>query len=125
MGSCISIERCPKCGYYDEEKDLGFIVETYYRSGEVYAGCPRCHYGYREVHIPTCIRCGAQFVPPTLNDLWMYDGLRACPVCGSPFIRWELEFFDNIRTDFVSIPISKLHPVEELIELLKEGESDG
>ena len=124
MGSCISIERCPKCGYYDEEKGRGFIVDTY-TNGEVYAGCPKCHYGYRIVHIPTCIRCGAKFVPPTLNDLWMYDGLRACPACGSPFIRWELEFFDNIRTGFISIPLSKLHPIEELVELLKEGEPNG
>lgn len=123
MGSVISIERCPKCEYYDEEKDLGFIVDTY-TNGEVSAGCPRCHYGYRTVYIPTCIRCGVQSVPPKLNDLWMYDGLRACPACGSPFIRWYLEFFDNIRTDFIGIPISELHPIEELVELLKEGEQD-
>jgi hypothetical protein len=120
MGSFTDVVECPKCGYYNEETGEGFIVDTY-TNGEEFAGCQRCDYGYMIIYVPVCKRCGEKIwkLLPSIDDLDLIDGLRHCPICNSPFIMWELEFFDNHKCHFVKIPISKLRPISELIDYLK------
>ena len=119
MGSFTEVVKCPKCGYYNEETQEGFIIDTY-TNGEVFAGCLRCNYGFRIIYVPVCIRCGEELwkLLPSIDDLLLAEGLRHCPICNSAFIRWELQEL-NQKCDFIRIPFNELHPMEELIDLLK------
>jgi len=122
MGSCTSIEKCPKCGFYDEKKGEGLIVDTY-TNGEEYVSCknPECDYGYKIIWVPICLRCGTNILNllPKTSELWMITGVKACPICNSPFIHWNLELYKG-KVNFIKIPLKNLHSISELLLQLRK-----
>ena len=120
MGSCYSIEKCPKCGFHKPEEGKGCIYD-FYTNGEYNISCmnPKCDYGIKGVLVPKCPRCGEVVISPELKDRWMTSGLKVCPNCNFPFLRWEIKEFKT-KTRYLRIPSSELRPMAELINLLKK-----
>jgi transcription elongation factor Elf1 len=134
LTSVQGVERCPKC---NEEK---LIYEIELRTGEEWALCEACGFGYQSVLSLHCTDCeswleeadiyGLRYhSPPAHPDGLRYKGqnyglpIFKCPNCGSS--RMTVELLEKNEPPKVWVlPLSALRPIEELLEQGKSRGSD-